>query len=127
MPLSPCLPHMAVRSQVVSVLDPTDRSAAARAAMAHLVFERIARLSPKERIRASLDLTKSVLAIARAGIRQQHPGADDEEIRFRLCARMYGRETRLRFLGATGLRWCDDHVLDVDWLESDARANLTAS
>jgi hypothetical protein len=48
-----------------------------------------------------------VLAIARATLRQQYPAAGEEEIRYRLCARMYGRETMVRFFGEAGLRWCE--------------------
>jgi hypothetical protein len=75
--------------------------------MEQMVFDRIAKLSPEERIQAAADLTQSVLAIASATLRLQHPTADEDEIRHRLCARMYGRETVLRFFGEAGLRWCE--------------------
>ena len=75
--------------------------------MEQMVFDRIAKLSPEERIQAAADLTQSVLAIASATLRLQHPTADEDEIRHRLCARLYGRETVLRFFGEAGLRWCE--------------------
>jgi hypothetical protein len=75
--------------------------------MEQMVFDRIAELSPEERIRVATNLTQSVLAIARATLRQQYPAAGEEEIRYRLCARMYGRETMVRFFGEAGLRWCE--------------------
>jgi len=75
--------------------------------MEQMVFDRIAKLSPEERIQAAANLTQSVLAIASATLRLQHPTADEDEIRHRLCARMYGRETVLRFFGEAGLRWCE--------------------
>lgn len=75
--------------------------------MEQMVFDRNARLSPEERLRAAANLTQSVLAIAKATLRQQYPAADEEELRYRLCARMYGRETMLRFFGEAGLRWCE--------------------
>ena len=75
--------------------------------MEQMVFDRIAKLSPEERIQTAADLTQSVLAIASATLRLQHPTADEDEIRHRLCARMYGRETVLRFFGEAGLRWCE--------------------
>lgn len=72
-----------------------------------LVFERIARLTPCERLQVAMELTESMLAIARAGLRQQHPAADDREIELRLCARKYGRATMRRFFGEEGARWCE--------------------
>lgn len=39
--------------------------------MEQMVFDRIAELSPEERIRVAADMTRSVLAIAKATLRQQ--------------------------------------------------------
>lgn len=75
--------------------------------MERLEFERVAALTPQQRLRVAMDLTAAVLDIARAGLRQQYPSASAREIELRLCARKYGRESMARFFGAEGLRWCD--------------------
>ena len=89
------------------VNDIPSRSKAAAAALEQRMFDRIAALSPAQRLQVAMDLTESVLEIARANIRQQHPHADERELALRLCARKYGRETMLRFFGEVGLRWCE--------------------
>jgi hypothetical protein len=40
-----------------------------------------------------------VRALAEAGIRQRHPGASEGEVRQRVVARLYGRETARRLFG----------------------------
>ena len=87
--------------------DIPSRSKAAAAALEQRMFDRIAALSPAQRLQVAMDLTESVLEIARANIRQQHPHADERELALRLCTRKYGRETMLRFFGEDGLRWCE--------------------
>ncbi|MEQ1631482.1 MAG: hypothetical protein ABL997_03855 [Planctomycetota bacterium] len=71
------------------------------------MFDRLAALTPQQRLQLAMNMTESVLEIARAGIRDQYPAADEREVELRLCARNYGRETMLRFFGEGGLRWCD--------------------
>lgn len=51
---------------------------------------------PYERLAQAAALTRMVRELAEAGIRQRHPDASEAEVRVRLTARIYGRETARR-------------------------------
>ena len=48
-------------------------------------------MTPQERLRAADDLSRAADALARAGIRGQHPDATDREVLWHLADRRYGR------------------------------------
>lgn len=53
-------------------------------------------LAPHERLERAMALTRSVRALAEAGIRSRHPHADGAEVRARLAVRLYGRDVAQR-------------------------------
>jgi hypothetical protein len=55
--------------------------------------------APHARLEQAAALTRTVRALAIAGIKQRYPAATDQEIRARLAARLYGREVASRFFG----------------------------
>ena len=57
---------------------------------------RIAAMTPAERLGIAAGLTAGVRALAEAGLRQRYPAAGAEELRCRLAALLYGRETAHR-------------------------------
>lgn len=57
-------------------------------------------LGPEGRLEAAMRLSRAVRALAEAGIRERHPGADDAEVRVRLTVRLYGRAAAERLFGA---------------------------
>jgi hypothetical protein len=56
-------------------------------------------MSPAEKIRRVQALNETVLQFAAAGIRREHPGIDDRELRLRLAVRWLGEETVRRVFG----------------------------
>jgi hypothetical protein len=57
---------------------------------------RLAAMTPAERLEIAAGLTEGVRALAEAGLRKRYPGASGDELRCRLAALLYGRETALR-------------------------------
>jgi hypothetical protein len=55
-------------------------------------FELIARLTPAERARTVVALTRAARAFALAGIRRSQPGASAHAVELELVTRMYGRD-----------------------------------
>ena len=53
-------------------------------------YELLRALSPEQRARKVVGLCSLTRRLSVAGIRQQHPEADDDEIRWRLAARLFG-------------------------------------
>jgi hypothetical protein len=64
-----------------------------------LQFEAYRRMSFAEKLAVIDDLNRTADGLARAGIRERHPNATDEEIRKRLAALWYGREFTVKWLG----------------------------
>jgi hypothetical protein len=62
-------------------------------------FERLARLTPGERLALMGEQSRMIRHLAEAAIRREHPDASHEELRARLAVRLYGRETVERVLG----------------------------
>lgn len=62
-------------------------------------YERLRALSPLERLQIVSRLNRGVRRLAVAGIRLQHPGASDDEVRLRLVVRLHGRATAERLFG----------------------------
>ncbi len=56
-------------------------------------------LTGPQRLEIAASLSAGVRALAEAGLRDRHPGADDAEIRCRLAALLYGREVAERLFG----------------------------
>lgn len=61
--------------------------------------ELLRRMPPSMRLEAAMRLAQAVRELAVAGIRARHPGADDQELRVRLAARLYGRDCARRLFG----------------------------
>lgn len=57
-------------------------------------------LPPERRLEAAMSLSRSVRALAEAGIRQRHPQASAQEVRVRLTVRLYGRAAAKKLFGA---------------------------
>jgi hypothetical protein len=62
-------------------------------------FERYARMSPAEKARRVVELTRSACTLAVAGLRARHPTADDRELLLRLAVLRLGEETVDRAYG----------------------------
>ena len=56
------------------------------------MLELYARMTPSEKLRRVLALTETTWMMALAGLRQQHPGASEDELRRLLAQRLYGKE-----------------------------------
>jgi hypothetical protein len=54
-------------------------------------IELLRALEPHQRLAIAMSLNRSVRNLAIAGIRAQHPNADEDEVRVRLTVRLYGR------------------------------------
>lgn len=61
--------------------------------------ELLCRLSPERRLESAMKLSRGVRELAIAGIRHRHPNAGEQEVRVRLTALLYGRNTALRLFG----------------------------
>ncbi len=57
-------------------------------------------LSGARKLEIAAQLTQGTRAMAEAGLRSRHPGADDGEIRCRLAALLYGRAAAARLFGS---------------------------
>jgi hypothetical protein len=55
-------------------------------------YQRLRKLTPVERLQIVSRLNRGVRRLAMIGLRMQHPGASEEEVRVRLVVRLYGRE-----------------------------------
>jgi hypothetical protein len=56
-------------------------------------------MPPERRLEAAMRLSRGVRALAIAGIREDHPGIDEDELRVRLTVRLYGRAVAERLFG----------------------------
>jgi hypothetical protein len=84
----------------------SDSRAASRAAVARLssaiqgherlgrrlLFEHLRTLDPRESLRLCMEACRTMDELLIAGLRRDHPSADDEEIEFRLAVTKYGAE-----------------------------------
>lgn len=57
---------------------------------------RLAAMTPAQRLEIATGLTQGVRTLAEAGLRQRHPRASEQELRYRLAELLYGRATALR-------------------------------
>jgi hypothetical protein len=64
-----------------------------------LIWQRLREMSPSEKAEMTVRLTNDCLALAAAGIRQRHPGADDHEMRMRIGVLRVGPELMLQAFG----------------------------
>ncbi len=64
-----------------------------------LQFEVWRRMTPAEKFAAFLDLQSTTTALAEAGIRLRHPGADQREVFLRRVAMVLDRQTMVRVYG----------------------------
>ena len=61
--------------------------------------ELLRRMAPERRLEAAMRLSTAVRELALAGLRERHPGADEQEMRVRLTVRLYGRPAAERLFG----------------------------
>lgn len=54
-------------------------------------FERLAMLTPGERLALMRASSRMIRGLAEAALRREHPNASPEELRARLAVRLYGR------------------------------------
>jgi len=57
------------------------------------------RMEPWQKLAIIDDLNRTVETLARAGIRERHPEATEEQVRLRLAALRYGREFTIEWFG----------------------------
>ncbi len=62
-------------------------------------FERLAEMTPSERLALMRSGNRMIRGIVEAAIRSEHPDISEEELRTRVAVRFYGRETVARVLG----------------------------
>lgn len=62
-------------------------------------FQKLAELSPGERLALMARSSRMVRQLAEAGLRRDHPDATPAELKIRLAVRLYGRELVEKFLG----------------------------
>ena len=67
--------------------------------MEALLIEGYRRMSAAEKFARVQSLNETVLQFAAAGIRRDHPGIEESELRLRLAARWLDRETMIRAFG----------------------------
>jgi len=67
-------------------------------------IEILRKMSPERRAIVSFELSDNVRQIAIAGIKKQHPGFTDKQIRRELLRRMVGDELFQKIVAAKGLR-----------------------
>lgn len=70
----------------------TDTSPQIRA----ILCARLARMAPSEKVRIAADLWARGHALQCASVRQQFPGADEDEVIFRVAALRFGEELARR-------------------------------
>ena len=86
---------LASRVRRASICSVGDTSAASNARY----HELLRALSPERRLEAAMGLSRTVRALAEAGLRERHPNASDDEIRTRLTVRLYGRSAAEKLFG----------------------------
>ena len=64
-----------------------------------IYYERLAQLTPAERLTMMRRSSRMIRTLAEASIRREHPSAAAEEMRIRVAVRLYGRELVERLLG----------------------------
>jgi hypothetical protein len=64
-----------------------------------IYYERLAQLTPAERLAMMRRSSRMIRQLAEASIRRENPAASTEEMRIRLAVRLYGREVAERLLG----------------------------
>ena len=64
-----------------------------------ILIEAYRRMTPGEKAQRITAITQVCTQLAIAGIRARHPDADEEEIRLRLAALRFDRETMVRVFG----------------------------
>lgn len=64
-----------------------------------IMFERLRAMSPAERLARMVALNRSVESLARTGIKQRHPDADEREVQVRLARMWLDDETIERVVG----------------------------
>jgi hypothetical protein len=57
-------------------------------------------MPPERRLEAAMKLSRAVRELALAGIRDQFPAANEQELRVRLTVRLYGRAAAVRLFGS---------------------------
>jgi hypothetical protein len=65
----------------------------------HLIFERLAALTPEARLERLIALNRSARSLARAGVLLRHPHATEDEIFLRLSALRLPREVLIALRG----------------------------
>lgn len=64
-----------------------------------ILLEGYRRMSPAEKLERVQALNESVLQLAAARVRAEHPGVEDLELRLRVAALWLDRETMIRAFG----------------------------
>jgi hypothetical protein len=64
-----------------------------------LLFERYRQMQPWEKLRMVAEMIETAEVLAFAGLRLRHPDASDRELRLRLAAMRYDRETMIKAFG----------------------------
>jgi hypothetical protein len=67
--------------------------------MREVYYRRLAEMTPSERVRIMADLWETGHALRCAGVRQQFPQADDDEVIFRVAAARFGEELAQKVYG----------------------------
>lgn len=62
-------------------------------------FERLAKLTPGERLALMRASSRMIRKLAEAALRREHPDASPEELRARFAVRLYGKAAVERVLG----------------------------
>ena len=63
------------------------------------MYERLRAMTPAQRLARMVALNRSVESLARTGIKQRHPNADEREVRVRLARMWLDHATILRVVG----------------------------
>ena len=64
-----------------------------------LLFDHLRTLSPRESMRMCMEACRTMDELLIAGLRRDHPNADDEEIELRLAVTKYGADLVEQFTG----------------------------
>jgi hypothetical protein len=67
--------------------------------IARKIIEGYRRMTPAEKLARCGELSSAVRQLSAARIRQEHPGADDREVRVRVAALLYPAELLERAVG----------------------------
>lgn len=62
-------------------------------------FARLREMEPWQKARMVTELCRGAEELALAGLRMRHPGASERELRLRLAATRFDRETMIRVFG----------------------------